>query len=57
VTPDVYFEAVTLLAEDLRGDVVGGAAESALPLAIEVNLGGETEIAQLDLQTKACVEA
>lgn len=42
--PDVHLEAVALLAEHLRGDVVGGSAQGLLPLAVKFNLGREAKV-------------
>ena len=48
--PDVDLVRVTLFAfEDLRRDIVGSTANRALPLTIKLELGSETEIADLDL--------
>ena len=48
--PDIHLIRVTLLAlEHLRSDIVGSTANGALSLTIELKLGGETEIADLDL--------
>jgi hypothetical protein len=33
----------------LRGNVVGSSAECSFPLSVVVDLGGETEVPQLDL--------
>lgn len=50
--PSVHFVAMAGLAfEDFRRDIVGRAANGLLLLALELELGGETEIAQLDFQT------
>ena len=50
--PDVHLEAVPLLAQHLRRDVVGGTTKSPLPLAVRFHAGGETEVADLDLDVK-----
>ena len=48
--PDVDLVGVTLLAlEHLGSDVVGSTANGTLPLSIELKLGGETKITDLDL--------
>ena len=47
--PDVHLVAVALLAEHLRGDVVGGPAQGLLPLPVIVHLGGQTEVSDLAL--------
>ena len=38
-----------LTLEHLRSDIVGSTANGALPLTIELKLGGETKITDLDL--------
>lgn len=48
--PDVNFVTVAFLAQDLGSDVVGGAAEGALSLAVEVDSGGKPKITNLDLE-------
>jgi hypothetical protein len=40
-----------LAFKDFRRDIVGRAANGLLFLALELELGGEAEIAQLDFQT------
>jgi len=52
--PDVDFVAVARLAlQDLGRDVVGRAADGLLLLALELDLGGQAEVAQLDLHLLA----
>ena len=48
--PDVNLEAVTLLAQHLWSNVVGGTAKRPLPLAIGLDAGGEAEVSDFDLQ-------
>ena len=43
---------MTLLAQHLWRDVVGGAAECPLPLAIRFDASGEAEVSEFDLQEK-----
>ena len=50
--PDVHLIAVTLLAQHLGRDVVGGATERPLPFTIRLNAGGEAEVSDFDLQEK-----
>lgn len=42
--PDVHLVAVALLAEHLGCDVVGRPAQGLLPLAIKLNLRGQTKV-------------
>lgn len=42
--PDVHLEAVALLAQHLGGDVVRRPAQRLLPLAVELDLGGQAEV-------------
>lgn len=48
--PDVYLVGVTCSAlQHFRSDVVGRSANCPLLLAVKIELGGETEVSQLDL--------
>ena len=47
--PHLTGHAVTLLGDNLRRDVVGGAAESPLALAIVIHFRSQSKIAQFDL--------
>lgn len=42
--PDVHLVAVALLAQHLRCDVVGCPTQGLLPLAIKLNLSGQTKV-------------
>lgn len=42
--PDVHLEAVALLAQHLRCDVVGRPAQRLLPLAVKLDLSGQTKV-------------
>ena len=47
--PHVHLVRVALLVEHLGRDIVGRAAQGLLALALEVHLGGEAEVADLEL--------
>ena len=42
--PDVHLKAVSLLAEDLGGDVVGRPTQRLLPLAVKLDARGQSKV-------------
>lgn len=42
--PDVHLETVAFLTQHLGGNVVGRSTQRLLPLAVELDLGGQAEV-------------